>query len=204
MSEMEEADGNKVIFLGESSVGKTNLIKVSIGQQFEADSITTWAPTYVSKEFVYNNKKYNFNLWDTIGQELYRSLSTIFFKNSDIVILVYDITNKKSFEELNYWYESAQKILGNDFMVGVIGNKSDLFTQEEVTEDEGKKYAEKIGAKFKLTSAKNEAANFTRFLEELFEDYIKKNSGSNLVRHRGLTIEPQKLEKRPKQKRGFC
>ena len=73
-----------------------------------------------------------------------------------------------------------------------------------ITEDEGKKYAEKIGAKFKLTSAKNEAANFTRFLEELFEYYIKKNSGSNLVRHRGLTIEPQKLEKRPKQKRGFC
>ena len=196
MSDMDENDANKVIFLGEASVGKTNLIKVATGQQFEADSVTTWAPTNVTKEFIYNNKKYIFNLWDTIGQELYRSLSKIFFKESNIVILVYDITNRKSFEELEYWRETVQKELVDNYVLAIVGNKSDLFTQEQVTEEEGQNYAKKVGAKFKLTSAKNEAVNFVRFLEEIFEDYLKKNSGSNLARLRGLTIEKQQLEKR--------
>ena len=187
----------------ESSVGKTNLIKVAVGQKFDPDSITTWAPTNVTKEYVYNNKKYLFNLWDTIGQELYRSLSKIFFKDSDIVVLVYDITSRKSFEELEYWHETVQKELSGNYVLALVGNKSDLFTQEQVTEEEGRNYAEKIGAKFKLTSAKNEAANFVRFLEETFEDYLKKNSGSNSIRLRGLTIDKLQFEQKPKKK-SFC
>jgi len=203
MTDAEESDANKVIFLGESSVGKTNLIKVAVGQKFDPDSITTWAPTNVTKEYVYNNKKYLFNLWDTIGQELYRSLSKIFFKDSDIVVLVYDITSRKSFEELEYWHETVQKELSGNYVLALVGNKSDLFTQEQVTEEEGRNYAEKIGAKFKLTSAKNEAANFVRFLEETFEDYLKKNSGSNSIRLRGLTIDKLQFEQKPKKK-SFC
>jgi len=200
----DENDGNKVIFLGEQNVGKTNLIKVATGQQFEADSISTWAPTYVTKDYVYNNKKYVFNLWDTIGQEAYRSLSSIFFKNSDIIIFVYDITNKKSFKELDYWYDSAKQTLGEDFTAGVVGNKSDLITQEQVTEEEGQQYAQKIGAKFKLTSAKTEGVNFAHFMEEIFEEYIKKNKGSGSARHRGLTIEPQTFDNKRSSKRKCC
>ena len=135
MSE-EEENGNKVIFIGETFVGKTNLIKVSIGKPFEPNSDATWSASYVPKEFEYNNQKYIFNLWDTIGQEKYRALTKIFFKGAIIAVIVYDITKKRTFNAIEYWYEELKNQLGDTFILAIVGNKNDLYINQEVTEEE--------------------------------------------------------------------
>ena len=90
----DDDNGTKVILLGESFVGKTSLIRVSIGKKFNSSELTTYSANYSIKKFNYNGKDYIFNLWDTIGQEKYRALTKMFFKDSKIVILVYDNYNK--------------------------------------------------------------------------------------------------------------
>ena len=201
--EEEEGNGNKVIFLGESSVGKTNLIKISIGKKFESEEMTTWTVSYVPKQFIYNNHNYTFNLWDTIGQEKYRALTKIFFKEAIIVILVYDITRKKSFEALDYWYEQVKNELGDNFILAIVGNKSDLYITEQVSQEEGNNYAKEKGAKFKLTSAKTDPLSFIKFLEELFTDYINKNCTNNKImeKPRGLSVLKKDVKKVKKERK---
>ena len=184
--EEEESNNNKVIFLGEASVGKTNLIKISIGKPFDPHSLSTWTSSYVPKEILFNNRNYIFNLWDTIGQEKYRSLTKLFFKNAIIVILVYDITKRKSFEALDYWIEEVKSELGDKYILAIVANKSDLYTVEEVSAEEGENYATSKGAKFKLSSAKVDPLSFIQFLEELCIEFIEKNE--NIQKPRGLSI----------------
>ena len=176
MKNLEEQD-IKVILVGESGTGKTSLISISMGMKFqEGMEISTSAASFVTKIIKIGDKSYTLNLWDTIGQEKFRSLTKIFIKDSKIVIFVYDITNKKSFEELDYWYKTIKDVLGESAVLGIAGNKQDLFTQEQVPEDMAEKYAESKGIPFKLTSAKN-PLTFNLFLEDLLKQYIVKCGG---------------------------
>ena len=176
MKNLEEQD-IKVILVGESGTGKTSLISISMGMKFqEGMEISTSAASFVTKIIKIGDKSYSLNLWDTIGQEKFRSLTKIFIKDSKIVIFVYDITNKKSFEELEYWYKTIKDVLGESAVLGIAGNKQDLFTQEQVPEDMAEKYAESKGIPLKLTSAKN-PLTFNLFLEELLKKYIVKCGG---------------------------
>ena len=104
------------------------------------------------------------------------------------MILVYDITKEKSFKQLNMWYKEVNNVLNRDnYILAIVGNKKDLFDNEKVSFDRGKQFAEDIGTKFKLTSAKIDPLGFNQFLEELFIDFIndekilnsKKNKLSN-------------------------
>ena len=176
MKNLEEQE-IKVILVGESGTGKTSLISISMGMKFqEGMEISTSAASFVTKIIKIGDKSYSLNLWDTIGQEKFRSLTKIFIKDSKIVIFVYDITNKKSFEELEYWYKTIKDVLGESAVLGIAGNKQDLFTQEQVSEEEAEKYAESKGIPLKLTSAKN-PLTFNLFLEELLKKYIVKCGG---------------------------
>ena len=118
-NEGEDAKTIKVVILGESGVGKTSIISRFINDTFEEELVTTTGASYVSKSMKFSDKNQvlNFEIWDTAGQEKYRCLTQIFYKDASIAILVYDITNKDSFDELqNYWYEqikeSAPKNIG--------------------------------------------------------------------------------------------
>ena len=200
--EKEEDNNNKVIFLGEASVGKTNLIKISIGKPFDPHSLSTWTSSYVPKEILFNNQNYIFNLWDTIGQEKYRSLTKLFFKNAIIVILVYDITKKASFEALDYWLEEVKSTLGNNFILAIVANKADLYALEEVSVEEGENYAKSKGAKFKLSSAKNDPLSFIKFLEELCREYIDKNK--DIQKPRGLSIKKKVVNNNEDKEKKCC
>ena len=172
----EEESGIKVILLGESSVGKTSLIKVAIGKKFNSSELTTYSANYSIKKFNYNGKEYTFNLWDTIGQEKYRALTKMFFKDSKIIILVYDITSEKSFKELEYWYNQVVNELGKEgYYLAIVGNKNDLYNQEKINKDQGKKFAESKNGKFKLTSAKDDPLSFNSLLEQMFKEFIDNN-----------------------------
>ena len=166
----------KVILVGESGTGKTSLINATMGLPFKESLESTTANSFSSKKITVGSKQYILNLWDTIGQEKFRSLTKIFIKDSKIVLLVYDITRLNSFKELDFWYKMIRDILGDDIIVGVCGNKQDLFAREQVKEEEGRKYAEERNISFKLTSAKN-PLSFNKFLDELVKQYTEKFGG---------------------------
>ena len=189
----EDSEEIKTILVGMSGAGKTNIINAMIDQPFDSNKISTLTSSFVDKYIVIKNKKYHIELWDTAGQERYRSLTKIFVKDSKIVIFVYDITTRESFEEINYWVETVKEILGESPIYGLIGNKKDLFMNEVIDEDTGKNKAEEIGALFKLTSAKNERGGINEFMKELLEEYLRK-SGKIELRPRSITIEKRHFE----------
>ena len=176
MSNIDFSKGIKIILLGESGVGKTNLIRVTTGEDFEQNSMSSSSGSY--KEGFYisttNKKKYIYHLWDTAGQEAYRSLNKIFIKNAKIVIFVYAIDNEASFKELKYWIDLAKEELGNDFIMGIVANKIDLYEEQQVKEEVATEFAKSQNIKFRATSALTEPLGFKSFLEELLIDYIKK------------------------------
>ena len=188
--------GIKVILLGESFVGKTSLINISTGEKFSNTENTTFNANYRPRKFKYKEEQYIFNLWDTIGQEKDRSLTKMFFNDSQIVILVYDISVKKTFEQLNFWYDQVVESLGqNKFMLAIVGNKKDLFKEEQVKEEEGKKFAEEKNAKFILSSAKSDPLSFNQFLDSIFGEYIENNKDL-LDKQKGIGLNNKKGKKK--------
>ena len=177
-------DEIKVILIGESGTGKTSLINATIGLPFKESLESTTTNSFSSKKVSLGSKEYILNLWDTIGQEKFRSLTKIFIKDSKIVLLVYDITRIDTFKELDFWHKMIRDILGDDPILGICGNKQDLFAREQVKEEVAKKYAEEKNIPFKLTSAKN-PLSFNKFLEELVGKYVEKNGGGTVVQEKG-------------------
>ena len=166
----------KVILLGEIMVGKTNLINILTGGKFNENETATSASTSAMKDLLVKGDKYTIQIWDTIGQEKLRNLTKLFYNNSKIVIFVYDITRKETFEEIkNYWVKDVEEKLGKDIIKGIVANKFDLFMKEQVTQEEGEEYAKSIGALFLLTSAKTDSPKkFEGFLTKLYEQYLIK------------------------------
>ena len=140
-------------------------------------------------------------LWDTAGLEKYRSLTKLYYKNSHIIILVYDITNQKSFDELEYWANEINKEIKNEHIIAIVGNKIDLFDLEEVDEDKAKDYAQnKSNGNFKLVSAKENPKAFINFLEELLNNFIKIGK-KEIEKSKNVKV---KLNRKKKKGEGCC
>ena len=134
--------GVKVILLGIQQVGKTNLINIATDKGFKENTLSTSTSSYSILTIKLNNKRYQLNLWDTIGQEKYRQLTKLFYNNSKIVIFVYDITSRKSFEDLVLWHKEVIEQIGDNIIKGVVANKMDLYEDEKVLRDEGEDFAD--------------------------------------------------------------
>ena len=160
----------KAILVGSSGVGKTNLINVSVGKEFNEELKPTICCSLLQKNIIINNSKYCINLWDTMGQEAYKGISKLFFREAQIVIFVYDITSKESFNSLEEWIQMANDVINGDYISGIVGNKNDLYLQAEVSEEEAEKFAKEKKMKFKLVSAKNDPQSFEDFLIELIKN----------------------------------
>ena len=171
----------KIILLGESGVGKTSLINVYFDNNFNNNEISTGSVKESFNTEKINNKIYKINIWDTMGQEKYRSLVKTFINESNIVIFVYDITRKKTFTELKYWVDKTKEELTNEKAIfGVAGNKIDLIENLEIDKNEGEKFAKSIGALFCETSAKENPKTFKSFIQELLKKMdISDNSMQN-------------------------
>lgn len=166
----------KMILLGESGVGKTSIIKRVMDEDFNENESSSLTMTYSLKEIVNNHKNIKLNIWDTIGQEQYRSIAKLFLNDTKIVILVYSIIAEKSFKELEFWYKLCIENLGPDIIFGVVGNKVDLFIEQKVSEDDGKEFADKHNALFGLFSAKDIGykEQINMFVNELVKRYLEK------------------------------
>ena len=161
----------KAILVGCSGVGKTNLINVCLGHKFNEGSDTTNCCSLSQKNVEIDNIKYLINLWDTMGQETYKGISKLFFRGSQIVIFVYDITSENSFKDLEDWINMANEIITDGYVSGIVGNKNDLFLQAEVAEEDAKQFAKSKNMKFKLVSAKEDPKSFNDFLVDLVREY---------------------------------
>ena len=151
-----EDESIKVVLLGNSGVGKTAIIQKFNTGIFEKNIKPTFDNSSISKKINIKGKNIFLSVWDTAGQEQYRSIGKIFLKNAKIAILVYDITSKKSFNDLSFWYDYIKSELGDKITLGLAGNKADLFVQEEVSKKNGEEIAKNLGAIFSLLSAKED------------------------------------------------
>ena len=169
----------KITFVGEAGVGKTNIIRVLNDEPFKLDRHSTLNSSFIEKDIIINNKQYTYALWDTAGQEIYRSITKSFIQNSKIVFIVFAINDKKSFKEVDYWINSIKEELKEGhYIMALIGNKLDLFEEQEVSEEDVKKKADELKIDFKLTSAVEDAVGFRQFLEDLIKKFIN-NIGFN-------------------------
>ena len=200
--EDEEIEDVKLILLGESGVGKTSLINVSIGKRFQDNLAITFTCSLVKKDFQRGTKKYSLNIWDTAGQEIYRALNKLFIKDSKIVIFTYSINSLLTFQELTFWVSLVREILGDEPIFGLVGNKSDLYANAEVDQETAKKFAEQIGAKFETVSAKTNPKAFVNFLDTLLDEYLaKKGNKENEEDDEEKEKEKKKKEKREKKEK---
>ena len=167
----------KLILLGDSRVGKSSIIQRYYENKFDKESKITLDAIYFEKEVTIRGQQIILELWDTAGQEEFRSLTQVFVKNSKIIILVYNVTSLKSFESLNFWYDFLIKEIGPTNILGLAGNKTDLIFEdnysEEVSPEKAKEFAEKIGASFALVSAKESEKEIVALINELISKYLE-------------------------------
>ena len=171
----EEIVELKVILLGDVGVGKTNIISRYLSGEFNPSLNPTVGSSYGEKRIKKEGITYLLKVWDTVGQEKYNSITKLFVQGSHIIILVYSIDNLHSFQKLDFWHNFIKNTLKDDtYILAVIGNKRDLYENELVSEDEGKKYAEKMNANYALLSAKTDRQNIINFFDILLNEYINK------------------------------
>ena len=166
----------KVVLIGASGVGKTSIIQRYVNDEYDPNIIFSSSAQFLTKTIELNElQTVKFDIWDTAGQEKFRALAKIFYKDARVIILVYDITNKVSFENLQqYWFKEIEENSISDAIIVIVGNKSDLYEIEQVTDEEGQKYADEKKAIFKKTSALS-----NRNIDSLFNDIAKKYFNPN-------------------------
>ena len=204
----DKANSCKVVLLGESGVGKTCIISRYVNNTYDEKSETTNGASYASKVIDLEQYKQSlrFDIWDTAGQEKYRSLTKFFYKDAAIAVLVYDITRRESFEEVRkYWYEQLKTCGEKNIVIGLAGNKCDMFDKEAVTEEEARSFANEIGAQFQLTSAfKNLGIEDLfrmvgcKYLDPNFQDKINDETKEE---KKNITLENNTSQKKKKDKK---
>ena len=167
----------KVIVIGEAGVGKSSLSKRAIKNIFEDTYNATIGFDFFSFFLKINDKIIQLQIWDTCGQEIYRSLITQYYKNASLAIIVYSINNRNSFDNIDFWLKEIRKYSNPDVKVFVIGNKIDLENERKIDKEEAELYCKKNKIYlFFESSAKISINTQEIFIEAskiLYKDYLK-------------------------------
>ena len=170
----------RIMIIGDSTVGKTSLLRKYIQNEFSTNFINTVGFDIQIKFLIINNKKIKLQISDTAGQERYRIVSKSFFNASEGFIIVYDITKRDSFVNVNNWVEQIKEIAPNYSKSIIFGNKCDLKEKREIEINEGKELANKFNFKFFETSAKDDIninEGFETLVKEIMGDIASVKSG---------------------------
>ena len=224
---MEDPESVKVVLLGESGVGKTSIISQFTTNKFNPRCATSVSAQFTSKtvEFPELGKTIKFDIWDTAGQEKYRSLAKIFYKDAKVIILVYDILNVFSFNALKeFWYKETTDNADNDPIFAVVANKIDLYQEQKVDNNDGKAFADEIQAIFQTTSAMSNSGiknlfdnigkkyimpdyDYKASDKQAMEAYLKKKNDENnktKTENKGVKLNKEQEVKDKKHKKGCC
>jgi len=184
----------KILMLGESGVGKSSILTRFTDDKFSTNFLTTLGVEYKHKTIMINDKKVMTQVWDTAGQEKFRTITPVYYRKVDGVVMVYDITDRNSFESINYWMKNLKDNADSNIRVILIGNKFDLADKRAVTKEEGDKLADSYGIKFMEASAKSRH-NVNELFALLSVDILeyRQNSGNSSGGNATTAIEPTEL-----------
>ena len=188
----------KIMVLGESKVGKTSLIKRYTKDQFGGVYLTTVGMDFQDKIIEIEDKKVRLQVWDTAGQERFRNVTKSYFQSSHGLLVVYDITDKESFDKINFWMENIKNNAPENVKLILVGNKCDLANERKVSYEEGENYAKNLNIKFFEASARdgtNVKEFFFYLANEIYQD--EKTKGKDNKK----TVQ---LDSKKKGKKGCC
>ena len=190
-----------VSILGEKRVGKTSLVQVLTGFGFnESDIQTVGIDNFIYDKEI-DNKNYKFMIFDTAGQEKFRSLSATTIQLAEGFLLVFSVDNRESFNLINFWIESISENADiKEKVLILVGNKIDI-KQREITEDEAREYAESMKMKYFETSAK-ENKGINEVFDEIFNDIYELNKNKINEKKDNFQLKEEPLKKDKKKK--FC
>ncbi|OHS94812.1 small GTP-binding protein [Tritrichomonas foetus] len=144
----------RVVIIGDASVGKTSLLNQLIDHNFQEYEQSTIGANYQLYVEEIDGTKIEIQIWDTAGQEKFKSLGPIYYRNSLGAAVVFDVTNRKTFDDLSEWITSFTEVAGTDTTIVIVANKTDIVERQQVEFDEVKEWAESNGYMVFATSAK--------------------------------------------------
>ena len=195
----------KVLLLGNSDVGKSSLLLRYVDSVWNDAFVPTIGVDFKVKTLTINEKKVKMQIWDTAGQERFRTVVSTYFRGAHGILLLYDVTNRDSFKNLESWLIEIEKNAKEKVLKILIGNKCDLGEDREITIEEGKAFALRNGMEFMETSAKMNT-NVTEAFETLGKLMIEFNSKSNNLTQNSKDTKNLKAGsgKNLKTKKGCC
>ncbi|CAK8570981.1 unnamed protein product [Lathyrus sativus] len=161
----------KVVLIGDSAVGKTQLLARFSRNQFNVDSKATIGVEFQTKTLVIDNKTVKAQIWDTAGQERYRAVTSAYYRGAVGAMLVYDMTKRQSFDHMARWLEELRGHADANIVIMLIGNKCDLGTLKAVPTEDAQEFAQRENLFFMETSALESTNVETAFLTILTEIY---------------------------------
>ena len=166
----------KIIIIGDSNVGKSNILSRYTKDQFQGNSKATVGVELGTKFVKVEGVGAKLQIWDTAGQERYRSLTSSYYKGCHGCFIVYDITNEASFQSISTWYEQAVKEAGKDVSLILVGNKCDLENERKVSKEQGEEKAKAMNASFFETSALSKV-NIDDIFNEIVNNIFQRTKG---------------------------
>ena len=162
----------KLLVIGNSGVGKSCLLMRYAENSFSENFFNTIGVDFKIKNIVLDNKTVKLQIWDTAGQERFRTLTSSYYRGAHGIIVVYDVTDAESFENIRQWMHEIERFASDSVNRCLVGNKSDLTSQREVSFEAGQDLAKGFGIPFLETSAKSEknvAATFNTIAKEILK-----------------------------------
>ena len=196
----------KVILIGDSSVGKTNIMSKYLKNQFNENSKATVGVEFGSKLFKLNGHNIKAQIWDTAGQEKYKAITGAYYKGSKGAFVVYDITRKETFESVDKWINDLKSSGDPKLIIIIIGNKCDLEEKREILKEQGEEKAKSFGCAFLETSALS-GDNIDKGFEMMISEIFKKYGNDSYEDDELGSVEKGediKLDKKENQKKSCC
>jgi Ras-related protein Rab-11A len=195
----------KIILIGDSGVGKTNLLSRYTKNEFNLNTKTTVGVEFGAKKFEIDNSKVKAQIWDTAGQERYRSITSCYYKGAKGAIVVYDVTRKETFVNVDKWLLEFKRNADSDACYIILGNKCDLDENRQVSTEEGLSKAETYSIPFLETSAA-EKINVEKAFDTLVRE-IHKNFLTLIKEEGNFTLEKEStidINDRSEKKKKCC
>ena len=164
----------KMILIGDSSVGKSNILLKYLKGEFDQNSRATVGVEFGTKSIALNGKRIKIQIWDTAGQERYKSITSAYYKGAKGALIVYDITKRITFDNIDKWITDLKTNGDQNISIILIGNKSDLEDDRDVSTEEGIKKSEECKIAFLETSALN-GQNVNKAFDELIDQIYQNN-----------------------------
>ena len=175
----------KIVIVGDSGVGKTNLLSRFSVNKFEENTRNTIGVDFTAVDLQISEKSVKAQFWDTAGQEKYRSIASAYYKNAQGVVMVYDMTRRETFENIENWWKELKEQGDPSINMILVGNKADLLEERVVTTEEASALAKQKDIFFMEVSAKTNFEDcvkraFTTLLEQIVEQQDFKNQESRV------------------------